>query len=269
MDFCLVHAANLPPTSQWSFDYVSNAWNSENDPFSSADFTNVLLTPSNFEQWQAPNINYFGDSVYSPLSATTEIFDWCNQQEDSLVLYIYENWPDMGGYLSNGFPPTAQEWQNYLAYQNGDFHDWFLEYHDSLMLEYPDQCVRMIPVGPAINNLLSESPFDQIPITELYEDDAPHGRASIYFLAALTTYMAMYGEQPPATYMVDGIIHPIIANNYNQAVQYIWDVLLTFDNATNENRVFCSPPLTVDVSEDASSKGFYLYPKPIRWRDTS
>lgn len=251
--------ANLPPIAQWGFDYAAPAWDSDNDPFSHPNFDNILITPGNFIQWQGPSVDYYNDSL-SPLDYTNQIFDWVNAQEDSLTLYVYENWPDMASYLSQGFPPSQSEWQTYNNYLNGDFHDWFIEYHDSLMLAHPNLCVRMIPVGPAISNLLAQSPFDQIAIDTLYEDDAPHGRPTIYFLATLTTYMAMYGEPAPSKYQVPAIIDPIVANNYQQAIDFLWNELQNFQTPSGESRVFCQSFASVEAIEQFD---FDVYPNPF------
>ncbi len=251
--------ANLPPIAQWVFDSVASAWDSDNYPFSQADFDNILITPGNFIQWQGPSVDYFNDTQ-SPLDYTSQIFNWVNQQEDSMTFYVYENWPDMAPYLSQGFPPSQQEWQNYNDYLNGDFHDWFLEYHDSLILAHPDHCVRMIPVGPVISDLLMQAPFDQIAIDTLYEDDAPHGRPTVYFLAALATYMAMYEEPAPSSYQVPDIIDPIVASNYQQAVDFIWNALLNFDDLSPENRVFCED-VTASIEKNEST--IRIYPNPM------
>ena len=231
---------NLPPIAQWGFDSVQGAWDSDLESFAAANFTNILLTPSNFEQWQPPTADYYNDTL-SPIEATNHIFNWCSQQEDSMTYYLYENWPDMGPYLNNGFPPTQQEWQNYNTYLNGGFHDWFLEYHDSVMNANPNLCIRMIPVGPIISGLLNQAPFNQIPLTTLYEDDAPHGRPTLYFLAAMITYMAMYEEPTPNSYnfMPAQYIDPIVANNYQAATNYIWNELQNFNDSFGNNRVFC------------------------------
>lgn len=264
------HARNLPPIAQWGFDSVPAAWNDNYEPFSAADFDNILITPANFIQWQPPTADYYNDSI-SPIEATNMVFNWADQQEDSLIFYVYENWPDMGPYLSNGFPPTQSEWNAYNQYLNGDFHDWFLEYHDSLMLAHPNSCVRMIPTGPIISGLLSQSPFNQIAIDTLYEDDAPHGRPTIYFLAALCTYMAMYERPAPVTYQVPPIIDPIVANNYTAAIVYIWNELQAFTDSNGQNRVFCnSQVLAIEENEPGQQEpglpeveeDWMLYPNP-------
>lgn len=251
--------ANLPPTAQWWFDSLAPAWDSNSQPFAQADFDNILITPANFIQYQGPTENYYNDNQ-SPIDYSNQIFDWLKLQEDSLNFYIYENWPDMASFLSNGFPPTQSEWMTYNNYLNGDFHNWFLEYHDSLILAHPNHCVRMIPTGPVISDLLMQAPYNQIAIDTLYEDDAPHGRPTIYFLAALTTYMAMYHEPAPSTFQVPSIIDPIIANNYQQVVDFIWNSLMNFNLSSGESRVFCqSIPSSINEIELAD---ITLYPNP-------
>jgi len=254
--------ANLPPMAQWGFDNIEGAWDSDNEPFSAADFSHILVAPGNFIQWQGPAANYPMESV-SPISATESIFDWCIQQEDSLKFYIYESWPDMAQYLSNDFPPSESEWINYNDFLNGDFHNWFLEYQDILMETVPEACVKMIPVGPVISQLLTQSPYNEIAIENLYEDDAPHGRPSLYFLASLVTYMAMYEEKAPITYAVASIIDPIIANNYEAVVNLMWDELNDFNFNTGNSRVFCNPPILSSVDELNDIAEVNIYPNPV------
>ena len=252
--------ANLPPIAQWGFDFVPGAWDSDTEPFSEADFTNILITPANFIQWQAPNINYPNETI-SPIDATIDIIDWCAQQEDSLDFFIYENWPDLAPYLNNGFPPSPSEWNAYLEYLNGDFHNWFLEYYEAIQSQYPNACVKMIPVGPIINNVMRTAPYDQIPIDELYEDDAPHGRTNIYFLASMVTYMAMYEEKPPLQYIVDNSIHPIIQDNYENLVHSLWDDLLAYKDAQGDNLAFCSESVSTST-EVETNREISIYPNP-------
>ncbi|MFK7787803.1 MAG: T9SS type A sorting domain-containing protein [Crocinitomicaceae bacterium] len=123
----------------------------------------------------------------------------------------------------------------------------------------------MIPVGPAISNLLSQSPFDQIAIDTLYEDDAPHGRPTIYFLAAMTTYMAMYGEPTPSSYQVPAIIDPIVANNYQQAIDFLWNELQNFQTPSGESRVFCQSSASLEMNEKSE---LHVYPNPFETKLT-
>ena len=252
--------ANLPPIAQWGFDIVPPAWDSDYEPFSAAEFTSILITPANFIQWQGPAEQYPTDNS-TPIDATTAVFDWCQEQENDLSFYIYENWPDMAPYLTNGFPPSQSEWEAYNSYLQGDFHNWFLDYYEAVSEQFPGICLRMIPVGPIIGKLLQQAPFNQIPITDLYEDDAPHGRPTIYFLAALTTYMSMYEEKAPANFQVAPIINSIIQENYSTVVDFIWTELNNYETASGTDLVFCNLYVT-NTSTTPWRTPIELYPNP-------
>ncbi len=253
---------DLPPISQWGFDSVASAWDSDTEPFSAANFDTVLITAGNFIQYQSSNQPYYNDPNTTPLSATLTIVDWVNNQNPDMVTYIYENWPDMAGFLNNGFPASASEFQAYNDYTEGDFHDWWIEYQDFLVAERPNEIIKMIPVGPIISKLLSQAPYDQIPISELYEDDAPHGRPTIYFLAAMITYAAIFQSPAPDSFIVPNTVHSTVANNYQNINTFIWNELLDFNfSPLAESRVFINSPLSV---EDEELLNINMYPNPTQ-----
>lgn len=229
---------NLPPFSQWGYDIVTSAWESDTEPFSAADFSTTIITPGNFIQYQPPTEPYFNEPNLTPISATETIFDWVEDQEAGMKFLVYENWPDMGGFLSSGFPPSPDEYADYHNYTRGEFHDWWLTYQDSLLATRSEYQVRMVPVGPIMADLLESSLTDQVAITDWYEDDAPHGRANLYFLAAMITYSAIYAEPVPAAYQPPSIIHQQIRNNYAAIASTIWDELLAFNDENGNSRVF-------------------------------
>jgi len=143
------------------------------------------------------------------------------------------------------FAPTPTELTNYHNYCLGNFHDWWVDLHDDLLISHPTYEIKMIPVGPMIAELLSTAPYNTIAGNELYEDQDPHGQPTIYFLAGLATYMAYFEEKAPATYTVPTSIHSTIATNYSAIVDDFWDYLVAFNNTNGESRVFfssTSPP---------------------------
>lgn len=230
--------SNLPPTSAWGYSLVPPVWDSELEPFSAADFTSILITAGNFDQWQPSNLAYPGTGGISPLSATETIMDWVDQQEDSVKVYIYENWPDMAPFLGNNFPPTDEEFANYNSYTLGAFHDWWIEYQDFLLASRPNRYARMIPVGPIMARIFTDLIPNQIPYTDLYEDGDPHGKASIYFLAGLITYMAVFAELPSPSFSFPSSIHPVIQSNYQNIINLTWSELQAFDTPGGVSRVF-------------------------------
>jgi len=236
----LTQHANLPPFAQWGFDRAEGAWDSDNETFAAANFNSILLTAGNFIQYQPATVPYDGDNPNntSPLLATLEIFDWVETQEPGMAIYIYENWPDMAGFLNNGIPATTAEFENFNEYTLGEFHDWWLTYHETVIEERPGLNVKMIPVGPIISKLLTETDLANIPFFDLYEDDAPHGRPTIYFLASLITYMAMFGVEAPNNYVVPNTVHSFVANNYESTIDFIWKELQDFNNDEGNSLVF-------------------------------
>lgn len=232
--------AELPPNPQWDFDIVPSAWN-DASPLSFADvnFTTVLMTAGNFIQYQPATVPYDGSNPgnVTPLQASLQVIDWVLAQEPGIDIYIYENWPDMSGYISS-FPPSTNEFANYNAFVVSSFHTWWIDYHDELLAARPAANIKMIPVGPIISNLLTNTNLSGIAVTTLYEDDAPHGRPTIYFLASLVTYMAIYGVEAPANFPVPATVDSLVRDNYANVVSFIWNELQNFDDGNGNSRVW-------------------------------
>lgn len=230
---------DLPPFSQWGYDLVTPVWDSDYEPFSDANVTSIMITPANFIQYQPANMPHPIDYSTTVVNSTETIFDWVNQQEPGVKFYIYENWPEMN--IPN-FPPTNAEFATYNTFTQGSFHDWWVDYQDFMLASRPQLNTRLIPVGSIISKIITDLYPNQIPVTELYEDGDPHGRATIYFLAGLITYMATYEEQAPSTYTVPTIVHSTIRNNYTAVSNFIWNELVNFNLPNGDSRVFCTNP---------------------------
>lgn len=251
---------NLPPISQWGYDIVPGVWDQDNETFAEAPISSTLITIGNFIQNEmSPTDDYYGPENVgvTPVTATHDIVDWVEQQRPGTKVYIYENWPE----TNLAFPPpmaaptypiSTIEFATYNTYTQGAFHNWWITYHDELLASHPDLNVRMIPVGPTLAKLFSGNLADQIPYTELYEDLDPHGRASLYFLAGLITYAAIYQEPPPASFTVPTIVHEDIRDNYAAISAFIWSELQAFNTPSGESRVFQDGALPVVLSSFAA-----------------
>ncbi len=241
---------DLPPFSQWGFNDVPPAWDSDTQNFADANFDTFLLTAGNFIQNQPSDENYFGFPTTSPLSATLTILDWIDNEEADAVTYIYENWPDMAGFIAGqSFPPSLTEFQNYNDYTLGGFHDWWIDYQDFIHAARPSENIKMIPVGPILSKLLTNTALNQIPILDLYEDNAPHGRPTLYFLAGLITYMAVYEEKAVSTFTIPNTINPLVQSNLQSTIDFIWNELLAFNYSNGNSRVFANSVLSVDSND--------------------
>ena len=229
----LMQHSNLPPISQWGFRGVDSSWDPDENlsaparaqSFASADFTDFLLTAANFIQYQGPDSPYEGDNPgnKTPLDYTLQIIDWLEKYEPGANIYIYENWPEMAAF--GDFPVNRKQFDKYNDYVLGDFHQWWVSYYEALREARPSATIKMVPVGPIITGLLTETPLKAIPIEELYEDSAPHGRPNIYFLASLITHMAMNDRKALSDFEPPMTIHQLIRDDMSTVVNYIWDKL--------------------------------------------
>lgn len=230
--------AQLPPQPQWGFERVPGSWALDaGQSFADADFNNVLITAGNFIQYQPPNVPYDGDNPnnHTPLGETLKIIDWLEEQEPGINIYIYENWPDMAPTIGS-FPPNAGELAAYYSYTLGEFHQWWLDYEDGLKSARPDTNLRMLPVGPILAHVLTRAPFNEIPTTTLYEDDAPHGRPSLYFIAALVTYMGTYGVPPTDSFIPPASIHSALRDNLSELYDVVRAQLALFEETRGDGQ---------------------------------
>jgi len=215
-------AANLPPEPNWSFADVPSAWDTERMAFRRAGFNTIILNPRNFIQDVPPDAPYAWDNPdgQSPLSTTLRVFDWTEFQAPNARFFIYEGWSDMGA-IADEFPPSAPDLARYHAYNAGPYSDWFQRYLALLREARPGLDIRLIPTASVLAGLLTETELAEIPATALYSDNAPHGTPTLYFLAALISYAAIFNEPPPVLEL-PGTVHPLVAENYEAIAGRIW-----------------------------------------------
>ncbi|MGL1904008.1 MAG: fibronectin type III domain-containing protein [Fibrobacterales bacterium] len=241
----------IPPHPQFSFDSIPSAWN---QTFGHSDYTSVILTHPNFTQGQPVTTVYDGET---PTESTIKILNYTRSQEPNVAFYIYENWPE--GFPQ--YPPTASDMVTYHAHTRGAFHDWWVDLQDLVNAEVNGAPVLMIPVGPIISGLFQTIPaLNTIPLTDIYEDDAPHGMPGLYFLAALIHYSALFEEPIPESYIAPNLIPQQIIDHYSSIRTYIWNELTAFNHPDGTSRVFPSPqePLSSVESSSQSSSSLLI-----------
>ena len=222
-------ADTLPPEPNWSFPDVQGVFTRSGQEFGDIGLSAVVLTPANFIQYQGPDRPYDGDNPTgeSPVQASVRLLTWVAQNAPGVPLYIYEGWAEMAG-VAGGFPPSARGLRRYHDYNMGDYHTWFLDYRDQVAPSLPDSTLRLIPVASTLSALLSKAPLDAIDVQDLYSDDAPHGRVTLYFLAAMITYSALYEAPPPADIPLPDLLHPLVRDKYAAIADRIWGQVKPF-----------------------------------------
>ncbi len=255
---------NLPPSSNWGYSGILSSWDSSSEPFSDADINTILITAANFIQYENPDSPHPLDNNTTVIQATETIFDWVNTQESNVRYYIYGNWPEMD--LANAFPPTPPTQTEIDFFHNqtiGNFTDWWKNYQNLILTSRPVLNTRLIPVGTIISKILRDLIPNQIPFDSLYEDSAPHGRESIYFLAGMITYMAIYEQNIPNSYTPGNAVHSVIRNNLNIIKDFTWVELNNFNFPNGDSRVFYSSILSLENSY-FDNESVFLYPNPAQ-----
>ena len=219
---------------QWGFDQASGIWTDESVPFANLDYNRIILTPTNFIQYQGATEPYYDDPNTSPLSTSLDTIDQINLAHPGVPILIYAGWADMAGFGS--FPDNI-DLTEYYSYELGDYTNWFIDYHDRLIRLRPNITIKLIPVGNILAKLFSNQLKD-LELLERYEDDAPHGQGSLYFLASLIAYSALFKQQAPSSYEAPSTVHESIRNQYSEITSFIWSELNSFNHSDGTSRVF-------------------------------
>lgn len=220
---------------QWGFSGVASSWTDESVAFGDIDFNRIIYTPTNFIQWQGAAEAYYDDPNTSPLTTTLSTFDQTVEAHPGISFYIYAGWSDMAEY---GSFPSGVNLASYYQDAQGSYHDWFLDYHDRLIRSRPELTIKIIPTYFILAKLLSTTPLSGMDISDVYEDDAPHGEPTLYFLASLITYSALYQTQAPSDLTIPTTVHHLVREHYTSIISKIMTELEAFNHDDGSSRVF-------------------------------
>lgn len=228
---------DLALTGQWGFlrDFAAQGvapnWSFEGVTARRGAADTVLITPANFIQYQAPDAAFEGDNPTnaSPVSMTLDVIDGAMADWPNARIMIYEGWPDMGGF-TRGFPPSNRNLRRWHGYALSDYHDWFRAYVSALQTARPGVEITLLPVSSVLSGLQTGL-LEDIPVEALYSDDAPHGTATQYFLAALVTYTALYETPAPSALDLPESLHPALREKYIRLTEEIAQALGLRDTA--------------------------------------
>lgn len=254
---------NLPPMAQWGYAQVPAVWDDQIESFAESRINSILITPANFIQYVSATDPHPLDYNTSLAVLTETIFDWANAQKADLRYYIYGNWPEMD--LQEYYPPNIPaelEIDNYHSISIEQGENWWPDYQDALLSSRPQYQTRLIPVGLILSKILQLESMGDVPFEEIYEDSAPHGRASLYFMAGMITYMAMFEQKIPADYMPNNQVHIAIRSQLAELTDFVWDELLNFNLANGDSRVFYN--LTSSTKEDGITGDISVFPNPAQ-----
>lgn len=213
-----------PWVRSWRFPGVAEVMQDDVPSVAGLGFDVLLFNPENFLQNEDPDTEYMFETEIggTPLSAAIDLLSDLKNAGVNAPVFLYEGWADMAPFLRS-FPPGRRELKRYHRYNRGDYHDWYREYEARLALAgHP---VRLIPVASLLSGLLQDTPLADLPPEALYLDDAPHGTANLYFLAALICYGPLFDRPLPRSLDLPEDIHPIIQAHISEVIAYISEAL--------------------------------------------
>jgi hypothetical protein len=186
--------ADQSPSPAWSFQNVDKAWTRQFRSFDQVGYQTILTNPANFIQYQSPDRPYdgAGAGATSPLEAALALYDRVGADKRFVV---YEGWADMGPFLRS-FPPNDRRLRKYHDFNQGDYHDWYVDLVARMQAARPGADIALLPVAQVLARVFLETELSDLSATVLYSDDAPHGTPTMYFLAAAVTYKGLFGRDP-------------------------------------------------------------------------
>jgi hypothetical protein len=218
-----------PETSIWSGNFVDSGYNA------------VLYTDINFLQYIPIGEPSQNDSL-TPIEMFERIINY-DELEPNTPIYLYASWPDAGGALDGvGYaegisPPTLQpnaaqvsayyrsaigEGENIPSYEQW-WRDLYQETRSTGNVIY-------MPVNWILIRTIRDSGYlNNAQFGDLFEDNAPHGRASVYLMAAMIQYVVMNNAVPAEPQNLPAeVIHGDIISNFDAIASFMlseWQIV--------------------------------------------
>lgn len=221
----------VPPAAGNMFEEVStphlDPWTPGWEGASKIDV--VEIVPDNFD---APNVD---PAACTRMGASYEtrllqlIDEWETHAPNPERRYaVFAGWPalrpDSGSGACAISPAMCSAW---VADGLGAYQQWMELLVARLQAARPALDIRLHAISKASLMAYRDTVLGTVPPEELFEELAPHGRPSMYFIAAVADYIELFDEKPPADFAFDPAwgVSPVIAEHYPRIVERIWSAL--------------------------------------------
>jgi len=197
-------------------------------PWSNVSWDDVFVMSSNFEEFSKTPAVFATES-----NAVVDYID-VNSSANIIVYQVWTEAQQHGLSVINTNEMSPSDWTTYKALntEGGSSFDWQVDYQDEIAAD--GYTVYMVPVAAVIfDALINESYMTSLNHDDLFIDDAPHGNDTMYFLAGLVCYIALFGE-PISGYapVASGQIHSAVTNNLSSLISY-FSTRLAYHGANN------------------------------------
>lgn len=144
---------------------------------------------------------------------------------------VYAGWPVLNGYGGTNDDPltiTDAQFKNWRTFGLGEYQDWMELLVERLQSARPTLNIKLHNISKALLMCHENTVVKDIEADILFEDLAPHGRSTWYFLAAVAEYIELFGEKPAADFKfnTDWGVDTLVTSSYQDIVNYIWGVLI-------------------------------------------
>ena len=238
--------AQKGPKPQWSFKKVTPAWQGQNTSFEDVSYDVVMVNPANFIQYQGPEKPYRNnnDDGATPVSAALDVIDRTRPKR----LVLYEGWAVMKPFIRS-FPPSQRRLRRYLRHNESAYHEWYVSYVDALRRARPDVQIELLPVAKVLAELLEDGVLRDLRAEDLYVDEAPHGTATLYFLAGAISYVGLFQAPLPADVATPETIHPLVREKFSDISETIHAELGISEQANADGFGLGDPSLAMGLAK--------------------
>jgi hypothetical protein len=224
----------IPATTNahWSWrELGTSVWDSN---FTNSAYNTVLYTDLNYVQGNAVNEPY-NNSPLTPIEMFQRIITY-DELEPDTPIYLYAGWADGhptlrdAGYADGISPPTlaptsaqVRAYYEYAIGTDGNISSYEQWWRDLYQQTRSMGNVTYMPVNWILIRTLRDSGYmANAEFGDLFEDKAPHGRASIYLMAGMIQYVVMNNAVPAAPQSLPTeVIHQDVINNFDAIASFM------------------------------------------------
>ncbi len=157
------------------------------------------------------------NSIITPFETNTD---------SDTIYWIYEGWADGGNVLSEDGSASSRDFAAWRTRTTGGFgySEWFDNLVSALQEDTPAAAsrIKIIPVARVMVSVMENTPVSALSSQDWFEDDAPHGRDTLYLLAAMIVYSAMFEEQAPMPIFNGAQVNEVFKSNYDLIAAHIF-----------------------------------------------
>lgn len=189
----------------------------------------VGFVPDNFEgpRFAPDKISGLGFAYTPRLLQLIDAWE-ANAPNANRRYIVHAGWKLLSGYGATSVaaltPPMISNW---IKDSLGQYDAWQNLIVAQLRAARPKLDIRIHNVNRALMLTYRDTVVNTLPPSALFEDLAPHGYPTLYFLAAVAEYIELFNEKPPEKFVFNATwgVNPIVMSNYQKVVDFMWDVV--------------------------------------------